>query len=357
MTSTDTRPVVSTIVSGRTGWQLGRTGQLIRPRYLVATAVILVLMATFVVVSVTTGTLTIPAGRLVPALLGLGEPAENLIMAKRGSRSLLGLLVGFALGVAGGITQSLVRNPLASPDILGVTSGASLFAVAVILTPLTGVAASVAIPAAAVLGAFAAAAVVVGLAWRGGLQPMRLVLVGIGITAICTAGTQWMLMQDDIDNAAIAVRWLSGSLEGASWDDAWLLLPVCLVSLAAITALARPLAAMRLGPDLARGLGVSARRSTVLALVLALVLVAAAAAVAGPIGFVAFVAPQVALRVFGTAGPPVFAAGMCGALIVVGADLLARVLPVALPAGVITSMVGGLFLLTLLFRYVRRTSA
>ena len=135
MTSTDTRPVVSTIVSGRTGWQLGRTGQLIRPRYLVATAVILVLMATFVVVSVTTGTLTIPAGRLVPALLGLGEPAENLIMAKRGSRSLLGLLVGFALGVAGGITQSLVRNPLASPDILGVTSGASLFAVAVILTP------------------------------------------------------------------------------------------------------------------------------------------------------------------------------------------------------------------------------
>lgn len=230
---------------------------------------------------------------------------------------------------------------------------------AVILTPLTGVAASVAIPAAAVVGAFAAAAVVLALAWRGGMQPMRLVLVGIGITAICTAGTQWMLMQDDIDNAAIAVRWLSGSLEGASWDDAWLLAPVCVASLFAIAALARPLAAMRLGPDLARGLGVSATKSTVLSLILALVLVlvAAAAAVAGPIGFVAFVAPQVALRVFGTAGPPVFAAGLCGAVIVVAADLLARVLPVPLPAGVITSMVGGIFLLTLLFRYVRRTSA
>ncbi|QAY61796.1 iron ABC transporter permease [Microbacterium protaetiae] len=308
-------------------------------------------------VALTAGTITVAPDRVVAALFGFGDKVETLIVGRRAVRLCAGLLVGFALGASGGLTQSLTRNPLASPDILGITTGAGVFAVLAIVTPVAGFAAAALVPVAALFGGLATAAVVVGLAWRSGLEPLRLVLVGVGLTAICGAITQWLLMRSDVEWAAVATRWLAGSLASSSWSDVRLLLPVCVLGAVAIAAVARPLGALRLGSDLARSLGTGTGPTQLGILVLAVVLVSMSTAVAGPVGFVAFVAPQIAMRVFHTAGPPAFASGLCGALLVTAADLTTRWLPVELPVGILTSLVGGPVLLVLLFRYVRRTSS
>lgn len=346
---------VARVVPGRTGLTLGPVSVVVRRRYLLALAGVVAATIVVAAVTLTTGTIAVAPDRIAATLTGGGTAVEQLIVGRRAVRLAAGIVVGFALGASGGITQSLTRNPLASPDILGVSAGAGVFAVAAIISPLAGAAAAV--PASALLGGLATTTLVVALAWRRGLDPLRLVLVGVGITAVCSAVTQWMLMRADVEWAAVATRWLTGSLTAASWSDVALLAPVCVLALAGFAAIAVPLGALRLGPDLARSLGTRTGAAQLGALAIAIALVSLATAVAGPIGFVAFVAPQIAMRLLRTPGPPVLAAALTGALLVTAADLSTRWLPVELPVGIITSLVGGPVLLVLLYRYVRRTSA
>ena len=341
----------------RTGWSLGPVSGRLRVRYLWMLSLLLLLTLAVAACALSVGTLAIPLDRLLGALLGIGERPDVIVAGKRLARISVSLFVGFALGAAGGLTQSLTRNPLASPDILGVTAGASLFAVLAIVFPIAGLAASVTVPVSAFIGGLLATSAVVALTWRRGLDPFRLVLAGIAITAICGSITQWLLMRTDTEWAAVAMRWLSGSVASATFADVSFLLPVCVLGSVAMLFTTHALGALRLGPDLAQGLGVRVGRSQLAILLLAVALVSCATAVAGPVGFVAFVAPQIAMRVFGTAGPPVFAAGLVGAFMVGAADIVARWLPVELPVGIITSLIGGPVLLVLLFHYVRRTSA
>lgn len=341
----------------RVGWSWGPLGGTIRPRYLWILLLVGAIAAGILVFSITVGTLSFPLERTIPAVFGVGDRVEVVVVSKRTVRVVAGLLVGFLLGAAGALTQSLMRNPLASPDILGVTAGAGMFAVFAIVTPVAGVSALVLVPVAALVGGLVATTVVVLLAWRRGLDPFRLVLVGIAITAIGGAVTQWLLMTTENDWAAVAMRWLAGSLSGVTATEVAFLSVVALIGTLFLIVSSRALAALRFGVDQARSLGVRTGPAQIWIIVLAVALVSCATAAAGPIGFVAFVAPQIAMRLFGTAGPPPFASGLTGAAMVSAADLLARWLPVDLPVGIITCIVGGPVLLVLLYRYVRSTSA
>lgn len=314
-----------------------------------------------IVWSLTTGEIQLEVSRVWAGLTGNGTRIEQLITERRLGRALGAVVVGFALGLSGAITQSITRNPIASPDILGVTTGASLFAVAVLTIAglragFDGTSFALAGPAA-LLGAIVTTALVLALSWRGGFDGFRLVLVGIGVNALALAGISWMLLRTDLETAAVATRWLTGSLDGTRLDDLTLAAPVVLLCALLCLPLAPSLAALRLGDETAACLlGHAPGRAQLRQLAVAVTAAATAVAVAGPIGFVAFVAPQASLRIFRTSGPTPLTAGLVGAALVLAADLAAQALPVSLPVGVVTAIIGAPALLLLLIRHTRRTS-
>jgi iron complex transport system permease protein len=275
----------------------------------------------------------------------------------------VGVLVGACLGLSGALTQTFARNPLASPDVLGVTEGAAAGAVAVIvLGGTTGALGTTlsrfGIPSAALAGGLLTTALIYLLAWRRGIDGQRLVLVGIGCGAVLSAITSWLLVRAQIWDAAAAAVWLTGSLNARGWEQAepvaWALLvlgPAALVMTATLRVL-------QLGDDSARALGVRLQLAQLATLVVAVGLAAFAVSAAGPIEFVAFVVPQIAMRLTGGSRPPLLASAVFGAVLVVGADLVARVvLPTELPVGLVTAVIGAPYLIWLLVRTNRRVTA
>ena len=354
---------ISTAVPGRHAFRLGRFSVVWRGRMVLVCA--LIAAATFLLTCVSLGRgdypLSVP--QVVEVLFGGGARLDRFIVFDlRLPRAVGALVVGAALAVAGAITQSLSRNALASPDILGITAGAGAAAVALIVLTgggsLVGVLATLGLPLAALAGALLTASVIYVLAWRNGVEGFRLVLIGIGINAMLLALTNWMLVSADINDVSRAQVWLTGSLNGISWNQ---VLPAALVLLvlgAWATVASFTVGALRLGDDTARSLGVRLQTQQALLLIIACTLAAVATAAAGPVGFVALAAPQIAVRLVKSAGPPIVASALTGALLVVGADLIARtILPVPLPVGLVTSALGGPFLLYLLVRSNRKVSA
>ncbi|WP_216311792.1 FecCD family ABC transporter permease [Streptomyces nanshensis] len=335
---------------------------MLRPRALAVALATAAAVLALVAAALFTGDVSLPNGRVLAALAGDGTRIEHLLVVEhRLARALSGVLVGAALGCAGALTQSVTRNPIASPDILGVTAGASLFAVLLVTRPQlasrTGdQAAAELLASAAVSGGLLTAVCILLLSWRGGLDGMRIVLVGLSFHALALAGVSWLLTRAELEEAQVATRWLTGSLAGVRMSDVTLLGPLVLCALATCAVLARDLDALRLGRETAPTLGTSPVRTEAVALLVAVLLVSVATAVAGPVAFVAFVAPQAAMRAFGTAGPPPLAGALTGALLVLGADTAAQRLPVELPVGVPTAVLGAPFLLFLLNRHRRRTS-
>jgi len=306
--------------------------------------------------------LTIPDAVLT--LVGRGTAGQELIVVGlRLPRVAGAVLVGAALGLAGALTQAFARNPLATPDILGITWGAGLGAVAAIV--LGGGGYSVAagllglgIPAMAAIGALGTALVVYGLSWRRGVDSFRLILIGIGATAALRGATEWLVARADITDAANASQWLVGSLSGISWASVWPVLVVLVVVAPIALTQSRALEVSQLGDDVSTGLGLPLQRHRLLVIGCAVALTAAAVSASGPLLFVAFVAPQIALRLAGTARPPMAVSALLGALIVVGGDALARaVLPGELPIGVITTVLGAPYLIWLLIRGRRGAAA
>lgn len=356
-----TKPEVK--VPGRRPLRIGRTSTVLRLRPLLVVVLALVVLLLALAVNLGRGEYPIAVDQVLGVLLGGGDRGQRLVILElRLPRSLTGALVGAALAVAGAITQSIARNPLASPDIIGLTAGATVGAVAVIVLAGTGgavggLAASLGIPAAALIGGLLTAAVIYGLAWRRGLQGFRLVLVGVGINAMLIALVQWMLVATGIYQAARAFVWLNGSLNARGWEH---VVPVAIalaVLVPAAFVLAHVLGALQFGDDTARGLGVRADRGRSLLLVVAVGLASVAAAVAGPIAFVALVAPQLAQRLSGTARPPIGGSLAVGAALVVISDVIARTaLPgTELPVGIVTAVLGAPYLLFLLARHRRRS--
>ncbi|MEI8412450.1 MULTISPECIES: FecCD family ABC transporter permease [unclassified Kribbella] len=337
----------------------------VNSRTILLSVVFAVLAVAVAMISLSVGTTKLPVTDVVEVLLGGGRRGTRLVVLElRLPRVATGLLVGIAFAVSGALLQTLSRNALASPDIVGVNSGASAGAVAVIVLAgtgggnISGAAAKVGIPLAAVLGGLLATLIVGALSiQRGVVDAGRVVLIGVGIAAAANSLVAWLLVIGDVNDAGRAAAWLAGSLNARAWSDA---VPVSLAVLLLVPVAMmfnRDLSALALGDDVASSLGVRVARVRLALLVIATVLAAMATAGAGPIAFVALVAPQVALRLTRMERPPLLTTAMLGALFVVLADLLARnglqwlqVGPYELPVGVLTAAAGAPYLLYLIGR-------
>lgn len=351
-------------VAGRPPIRAGRFSGVWRARMLAVTLVGLGMVVLVAAVNIGLGDFPISIGEVLAVLAGGGDSSQQFIVLElRLPRTLTGLLVGAALALSGAITQAVARNPLASPDILGVTAGASATAVTVIVLGgssgvVTGFLADVGLPIAALLGGLGTAALVYALAYRRGIEGYRLVLVGVGIGAVATAITSWLLVIASIFEAARATVWLTGSLNARGWEH---VMPVGLALLVLVPVallLAFALGVLQFSDDTARGLGMRVNLARTMLILVAVALAAVATASAGPIVFVALVVPQICQRLVGAARPPLLASAVYGALLTVAADLIARTaLDVELPVGVVTAILGAPYLLYLLARRNRGVTA
>lgn len=308
-------------------------------------------------IGVGSGDFPLSPAEVLAALLGQGdERSQFVVWTLRLPRLLSAVLVGAALAVSGAIFQSMTRNPLVAPDIIGISGGASLAAVSVIVlggpTALIG-------PAAFAGGLVAAIAVYL-LAWRGGLGQMRLVLIGIGVGALTTAGIDVLLTRGEIWEVQRATIWLIGSLYGSGWQDVQLMAGALVVLLPATFMLARGLTTLQLGDEAAAGLGLRLERTRLALVVVGVGLAAVSVTVAGPIGFVAFIAPHLARRLARASGSGVLpATAAIGAFLLIGADIIARRIidPAEIPVGIITVLLGAPYFLWLLARAARSGGA
>lgn len=319
-------------------------------RAVTASLVIAIAAGVVAVLGISTGDYPIPIPEVLRALVGQGDQATSFIIGTlRMPRVLTGLLVGAAFGASGAIFQSLTRNPLGSPDVIGFTSGAATGAIIGILMLELGPAG---VSTAAVGTGFATALAVYVLAYRNGVQGYRLVLVGIGVSAILTSVNSYLLTRSNVYDAQSAAIWITGSLNGRGWEH---VVPVGLalgIGLPFAVGLSRRMRMLEMGDDTAGGLGIPPERSRLALLVAAVALAAIATASAGPIAFVALAAPQVARRLTRQPGVGVLSSALMGALLLSAADLAAQRLfgDNQLPVGVLTGAVGGIYLAWLLAR-------
>jgi len=316
--------------------------------------VLLALALIVALVSLASGDFRVPLPDVIQVLLGQAEPRVHMVVVEwRLPRTALALLLGAALGIAGAIFQSLTRNPLGSPDIIGFDAGSYTGAL-IVITLLGG--SYFAIAGGALLGGLVTAGVVYLLAYRRGVQGFRLIIVGIGVSAMLTSLNTWMLLRADLEVAMAAAMWGAGSLNGLGLDRlayAGLLL-LMLIPLAVV--MSRPMAQLELGDDAARALGVNAERNRLVLLVVGVALTATVTATAGPIGFVALSAPQLARRLAGSAGVAMLPSAAMGALLLAAADYVAQraFAPTQLPVGIVTVSLGGIYFAWLLLREARR---
>lgn len=325
-----------------------------RPVIVVVVLLALTLLAGLVTLSV--GRLGIPLRELPAVLAGQGTRAQQwTVFTSRLPRLAVAVLAGAAFAVAGSIFQSVTRNPLGSPDVIGLGAGASAgAAAAALLWP-----GLVPVPVGALLGAALAITAVFLGTGRGFAAPHRMVVVGIAVGAMALAFTQLALVRVQREEAQEVAVWLTGSLAARSWDHAALMAVAVLVLLPCALALTRSLQAAEMGDDLATGIGVHVPRSRSLAVGVAVLLTGAAVSVCGPVAFVALTAPQIARRLTRSSGPGMVAAAACGGLLLVLADLVAQyaVPGVILPVGVVTAALGGVYLAFLLVREWKQVTA
>ncbi|MDP9935904.1 iron complex transport system permease protein [Paenarthrobacter nicotinovorans] len=307
------------------------------------------------IVSLATGDYDVSVQQVLQAFTGDAPGlAQTIVMEWRLPRVLSALVFGAALGMSGGIFQSMTRNPLGSPDIIGFNTGAYSGALIVMLTVGGGYAA---VAGGALLGGILTALAVYLLAYRRGSQGFRLIIVGIGISAMLAALNHWLILQAELEAALGAAVWGAGSLNGITWEQAApAAVVVVLAGLATLVA-ARRMQFLEMGDDAARALGVRAEPTRLLLLVLGVALTAAVTAVAGPIAFVALAAPQLARRLTGSAGISLLPSAVMGAFLLAASDLAAQRLfaPIQLPVGVVTVCIGGIYLVWLLAREARKS--
>lgn len=276
---------------------------------------------------------------VLAGLFGFGEGSANFVVRElRLPRAIAALLVGLALGASGTIFQRVLANPLASPDFLGVASGAGTATVAAIV--FFG-ASGLVLPAAAIGGAVVSAALIWVLAWRRGISGYRFILVGIGVAAFAQSITHYLVARAEFSDARTAMTWLIGSVGMASVQSIVVLAVAAALLVPAGAVIARRLRALELGDETARGLGAAVQRDRMLVLGCAVVLIALATSAAGPLAFVALLAGPLAGILLGAAGPSIAAAALTGAVITQLADLVAQhALPWPLSTGIVTGFVG-----------------
>ncbi|MEE6262512.1 FecCD family ABC transporter permease [Plantactinospora sonchi] len=343
--------------TGRATFRLARpaVSGVLRPRLVLCCVGITALLFVVFCVGIATGDYPVSPLRVVPALFGAGDAGQVFIVQElRLPRALTAVLAGAAFAVSGAIFQTITRNPLASPDMIGINAGATTAVVAGIVVGGGGLA----LPPLGLVGGLVTAALIYLLAWRGGATGYRIVLVGIAVSWMCASATDYLLTRAQLSEAQNAVGWLVGNLNGRGWESVRPLTAAVVVLLPATILLGRWTRTLHLGDEVARGLGTPVQLARLCLVVVGVALVAFATAATGPVLFVALAAPQIAQRLAGLSAPPVVASALTGALMVSASDLVARWLipDVDLPVGVVTGALGAAFLLWLLVRTNRAGS-
>lgn len=341
--------MITTRPSGR-----GRTVRAVRRRgsrrEAAVTLVLALLLLAAMVVGVSVGRASVSLPELLDLLTGQADQVTRFVLIElRLPRLLTAVVTGACLGLSGALLQTIVRNPLASPDIVGITHSASAAGVlGVVYLGLSGLA----LAGFVSLGALAAATAIYLLAWRQGVVGYRLLLIGIGVAALSTSVVSWVLTQSDIRDARVALTWITGSLARADWPTLNPLLGCFAVLVVVLALLGGRLRSLELGDDSATSLGVPAERSRLWLLLTSVALAASAVAVTGPVAFVALVSAPIARRTVRSGRLALLPAALIGALIMLASDLLAQfTIPgVILPVGVVTGIVGAPYLLWLLMR-------
>ena len=345
-------------VIGTTAQRVGRLRASRRRRRAAVIGVALVGAFAVGALALTLGAAGLTPGRALAAVVGIGEPGDVFVVHRlRLPRVLAAFFAGAGFALAGAIFQSTLRNPLASPDILGVATGASLGAVTALLTfglrglPVAG---------AAFAGALLAAGAIWFLAWRRGLHSTRFVLVGVGVAYLCGSLLAWLMSRAEVREAQTALVWTIGSVADVRGTPLTILMAGVGALGVVAAVLSRTQAPLALGDDHAAALGVRVHAARAGLLLVAVALVAVATAAAGPVAFVALVCPAIARRLLDDGGAALATSAAVGALLVLTADVLAQhALPgMSVPVGIVTGLVGAPYLLWLLSgRSDRRISA
>ncbi|HEV2527906.1 MAG TPA: iron ABC transporter permease [Thermomicrobiales bacterium] len=346
-------PELPTVPRGQITFRSRGLSARVNSRVLLICLGLLAVVAGLAVFAMMLGTLRIPAVDVIRTIGHLGDDQYDFVVnTLRLPRVLLAVVVGAALAVSGAIFQGLVRNPLVSPDIIGVNSGANLFVAFWLITGYSWAF----VPWVAFVGAALAAVVVYGLSWRGNIAPNRLILVGIGVGEALAALTTLLFVSGTIEEVRPAQVWSIGSVYGADWGDVRLMVIALAILLPVAVAMMWPMQIMQLGEDSARSLGLGVERTRIVMLLVGCALAAFSVAVAGPIGFVALMVPHMARLIAGPlTGSVLILTALIGALFLLLADVIGQhFLPVALPVGVLTSAIGAPYFLFLLYRTTLR---
>jgi iron complex transport system permease protein len=325
-------------------------------RSMMITAIFLAAIIALSLFSLMVGTLKLSVAEVFSAFVGdLTGFKRTVVIEWRLPRVLAAIVFGAGLAVSGLIFQSITRNPLASPDILGFTSGSYTGALVVMLVIKSMSFTKIAL--GALIGGFATAFVIYLFAFRKGTQGFRLIIVGIAISTVLGSVNSMLLLQSQAEVALTAGAWGVGSLNGVSWNHTLPAILFVLVLLIFAVFMNRPLREMGLGKDTAMSHGVHFERAQLLLIVIAVALTASATAIMGPVTFVALAAPQIALR-FTNTNEGLAPTVAVGAFVLLSADVLAqRMIPgMILPVGVLTLSLGGLYLIWLLFHQARSAS-
>lgn len=318
-------------------------------RHAVANVVLGILLLAAFTLALMIGNTFYPIDDVIGVILGQTVPGASFTVGElRLPRAVLAVLAGVAFGMAGVSFQTLLRNPLASPDIIGISNGAGAAAVfGIVVLSLNGPVVSV----LALAGAVVTAAVIYLLSNKGGFAGTRLILIGIGVAAMLQSVISYVLSRAASWDIQTAMQWLTGSLNNASWERVLPLLLAMAITVPLLMSQARSLGVMQLGDDSASGLGVRVTTTRVLFILGAVVLLAFATAATGPIAFVAFMAGPVAARITGPGANLLLPAGLVGALLVLCGDLVGQfALGARYPVGVVTGVLGAPYLIYLLIR-------
>ena len=332
--------------AGRLWIVVGRWSVLITPRHVVVGLMLLALSLAVAVAALRLGKFTVTTQEVIDALQGQGRRIVQIVIVKwKLPRILLGLVAGLALGVAGAVFQTITRNPLGSPDLIGFSTGAQTgILVSILLLPGSMLSASL----ASFIGGAAVGTVTYLVSLRGGFTGLRFILVGIAVSSMLVSVNRWLLVRVDDDEGLGALKAITGTLGAARWP---VVAPTCLaigVTVALILLASRHLQVLSLGEQVATILGSPTRRASAVLILLGTVLVAVVTMAAGPIGFVALVAPHLARLLTGSPQSPLLVSGLTGSLLMVGADLLSQLVLESMPVSVVTNAVGGLYLMVAL---------
>ncbi|KQQ53169.1 ABC transporter permease [Plantibacter sp. Leaf314] len=323
-------------------------GARMRRRGLVMGVLGALIVAVFLVSLMVGNTLYTPVD-VVRVILGEDVAGAGFTVGRlRLPRAVLAVIAGASFGLAGVTFQTMLRNPLASPDIIGISAGSSAAAAFAIVTLSLG---ATAVSVFAIVVGLAVAVLVYLLSYRSGVAGTRLILIGIGIAAMLDSVTAYILSRAAQWDLQEATRWLTGSLNGTNWAQVWPVVAALFVLGPVLLGQSRNLAATQLGDDTAAALGVRVDRTRLIVIVAAVGLIAFATAASGPIAFVAFLSGPIASRIVGRGGSMLVPAALVGALLVLVADLAGQyLLGTRYPVGVVTGVLGAPFLIWLIIR-------